>query len=315
MKSNYYEKYLKYKEKYLELKNKLNLSGGAFPFQFGVSTKFTIMAKLGGDTLLRVNERRVALGLPPKLDLHITLWEIHVNLQNPDSEIFYDPRVIQLIIDSYNRNLKGTGVNLISNVPSPGIGGLWDLYGFGNDILNKNWARIYEVGPAFVANVQKFRADIYRSLSTLIPGGIQSIGTQSRGTPALPAKGAKPAKPADMDNFVIYQSRGIDLYAIHTPHYTGVQNWRPHISIFQIKELHTINPALIAQLNTLPTNQQKSDHIKSIIGKMRPISSISFGGAHKNVDELWISMRHDNLLSAKIGRPLVNPPIDIHHAV
>jgi len=51
-------KYLKYKNKYLEL------SGGAFPFPFGTSTKFTIMAKLGSDTLDRVNERRTGLKLP-----------------------------------------------------------------------------------------------------------------------------------------------------------------------------------------------------------------------------------------------------------
>lgn len=46
----YEEKYIKYKLKYL----KLQQSGGAFAF-YPKSDSFAIMAKLGGDTLKRVN--------------------------------------------------------------------------------------------------------------------------------------------------------------------------------------------------------------------------------------------------------------------
>ena len=55
----YRDKYLKYKKKYLNLKESLiqNQDGGAFPFRQGDGSKFSIMAKIEDDTLDRINER------------------------------------------------------------------------------------------------------------------------------------------------------------------------------------------------------------------------------------------------------------------
>ena len=56
MEIQFKNKYLKYKNKYLELKN--SLSAGAYPFSYGIGTKFSIMAILGDDTLARVNGKK-----------------------------------------------------------------------------------------------------------------------------------------------------------------------------------------------------------------------------------------------------------------
>ena len=62
--TDFYEKYLKYKNKYIQLSTQLNLiqQGGAFPFAFGDCEILYLMAKIEGDTLDRINERRRTFG-------------------------------------------------------------------------------------------------------------------------------------------------------------------------------------------------------------------------------------------------------------
>ena len=84
-------------------------------------------------------ERRANLGLPPKDNLHITLWEFTVNLKNTDSQVFYDPRVIQIIKNSFDKNLRANFVNLTSLAKPPATGGIWDFFGIGSDIKRKYW--------------------------------------------------------------------------------------------------------------------------------------------------------------------------------
>ena len=163
-------------------------------------------------------------------------------------------------------------------------------------------ARVYETDSQYIGFVEQFRNDIFLNISALIPGGIY-----------LRAKETPRGKYPDIDYFDIYSTSNGELLSVHSAHYSDVKKWKPHISIFNLYELEQINPKLLEILEKLPTNDDRTKLIKSINKiKIRPISNISFGGLHINIDQLWVSMRHNNLDPTKIGRVLPSKPIDVH---
>ena len=271
--SDFKEKYLKYKQKYLELKSQI---GGAFPFAFGDGGSIAIMAKITGDTLDRVNERRLKLGLPREDNLHITLLQFFINFNNPRSDIFFNHTFIDTISRAFTTHLKRTGVEL----DSPR--GSWDFLGIRPSLEDKYWARVYNIDPRFEQNVRNFRTDIYNFLN------------QNVGVDAAHPKFENRGKPHDNTDFVIYSTgprREDELYAIVKNFYYGVNTWKPHISVVKMNELtssSSANRQLFDRINGLSTTQQKSDAITAHIGQVNPISRIRM---INNVNELYISIR------------------------
>ena len=267
---DYKEKYLKYKQKYLELKSELKLKkqlGGAFPFSIKAGGSFAIMAKITGDTLDRVNERRIKLGLQPQANLHITLLQFHINFENPDSEIFLDKRFIEEIRTAFITHVKGPGVELES--PQ----GSWEFLGVKPNLEDKFFVRVYRLPQPFIDNIKQFRLQIYRFLS-------QRVYVDSA-NPRIEIRGIHP----DTATFVIYSTPRGELYALTRDHYYGVDTWRPHISLLKINELSI---PLIQQIRAQPTPRHQADNIVHTIGKVKPISSIKM---NVNVRELYISIR------------------------
>ena len=271
--SDFKGKYLKYKQKYLELKSQI---GGAFPFAFGDGGSIAIMAKITGDALDRVNERRLKLGLRREDNLHITLLQFFINFNNPGSDIFFNPTFIDTISRAFTTHLKRTGVEL----DSPR--GSWDFLGIRPALEDKYWARVYNIDPRFEQNVKNFRLDIYKFLS------------QNVGVDATHPKFENRGKPQDNTDFVIYSTgprREDELYAIVKNYYYGVNIWKPHISVVKMNELTSSSPTnrqLFDRINGLSTTQQKSDAITLHIGQVNPISKIRM---INNVNELYISIR------------------------
>ena len=293
---DYYSKYLKYKHKYLELKN--NMSGGAFPFDFGFGTTFYIMAKITGDTLERVKERRQKLfdnkllnaGVNVYSELHITLLQLHINLQHPAHSIFYDQHFINVIKDSYRRNIKLNTVSLSSvkkdnsgNV----LGGEWDFFGMG-DFSKKYWARVYNLPEKYIKNIKDFRMEIYGFLNSSY--GIARLKREFRG------------KGSDMTEFEIYGTPdGNELYAIVVDHYLGVSKWKPHISVVRMNELIQ---SLVNHMENMD-DDDASNHIRRIIGQVYPMSTIDFA---RDVGELKIALNKPTGL--KVGLPSITEFIE-----
>lgn len=264
------QKYLKYKQKYLELKTKLKFKeqlGGAFPFSTKAGGSIAIMAKITGDTLDRVNERRTKLGLAPQANLHITLLQLHINFENPDSEIFLDKGFIHEIRRAFITHVKGPGVELES--PQ----GSWDFLGIKPTLEDKFFVRLYTLPQIFINNIKQFRLQIYKFLTARVHVDSVNPLNQIRGI------------PPDTSNFVIYSTPRAELYAITRDYYYGVDTWRPHISLLKINELPV---PFIQQIKAQPTVRQQADSIIHTIGKVKPINSIKM---NINVTELYISIR------------------------
>lgn len=285
----YYSKYLRYKKKYIELKN--NIIGGAFPFAYGYGTTFYIMAKISGETYDRVKERRQKLqgkqklkaGISVESDLHITLLQLYINLAHPLHNIFYNTNFIDAIADAYKKNIKSQNVSLSSvKLDSSGnvLGGNWDFFGMG-DFPRKYWARVYDLPQKYEANIKQFRMDIYNYINSKF--GIIQLKTEYRGI------------GNDITNFAIYgTSDGNELYAIVVDHYFGVKKWKPHISVIRMDELITQE---VDKLNKMNLNDA-SDDIRRTIGYVNPMSNIDF---NRDVKTLKIALNQPHGL--KVGLP------------
>jgi len=229
---DYKNKYLKYKEKYLSLK--INQTGGAFPFKFGDCEILYIMAKIDGDTLDRINERRVAFKLLPKSDLHISLLQLYVNNQHSDYGIFDSQEFKDKIIESYKKNIIDNNIQLQSTeVTAAGQKrGIWEFLG---REPNKFWARVYTLNPSDTIHVSQFRRDIYGYINTKL--GQSTHVTDIRG------------KAPDQDDFEIYSYKGQELYAINKAYYFGIDTWKPHVSILTLSELEKSPDNMISNIN------------------------------------------------------------------
>jgi len=225
--SEYKNKYLKYKNKYVSTKNRIIQKGGAFPFHKNVCEILYIMAKIDGDTLDRINERRNALGLQLKNDLHISFLQLYLNNDHPNYNIFLSKEFTDTIIKSWNDNIISNNVILNSTIDvynpltqKTEKRGQWDFFGRHPKL---SWVRIYKLNPSQKQYVKNFRMDIYNFLTTKI--GQLTNNKQIRGM------------GNDQEQFDIYSYAGQELYAINSQNYVGIDNWIPHISVLNVDEI------------------------------------------------------------------------------
>jgi len=304
---DYKNKYLKYKNKYLELQNKQ--IGGAFPFRFGDGNILYIMAKISGDTLDRVNERRKAFKLEDNTDLHISMLQIYLNNKHPlYTRIFINDDFEHAIIKSYDDNILKNNVILTSINPLTQRGN-WGLLGRNP---NKYWARIYDF-DGYENNIKQFRLDIYKYIESISGKLIKSEERRSNSM-----------DPTDIDDFVIYKTQdGNELYAIHKKFYFGVDNWNPHISILTIPELEqssdrTVSDkmdqnSVISKFNARQTDDDKIKVLRIESGNRIQINPISNINLNRDVNELKFSINDikqkrniEKYLSVKSMQPSVN---------
>ena len=275
--TDFYEKYLKYKNKYIQLSTQLNLiqQGGAFPFAFGDCEILYLMAKIEGDTLDRINERRRTFGLVAKDDLHISLLQLYVNNKHPYYPIFTSQEFKQNVIDSYNRNIVRNHIVLESVTTDPTTGvkkGLWEF--LGRD-PNKFWTRVYSIKPEDKPHLTRFRLDIYNFINTML--GQPTHKTERRG------------KEPDVEDFEVYSYEGQELYAINKSFYYGIENWKPHVSVLTVNELDSYDQSLMHRFHAARNDEEKTDILRSRFVNVQPISYIKLD---TNVERIKYSLNN-----------------------
>jgi len=268
------------------------MTGGAFPFKFGYGTTFYVMAKITGETLDRVKERRQRLldknllnaGVNVDSELHISLLQLHINLEHPMCAIFYDPIFINIIKESYRRNIKDSNVSLSSvktDAMGNVLGGKWDFFGMG-DFSKKYWARVYDLPKRYEQNIKDFRMEIYNFLD--ITYGIKRLKSDFRG------------KGTDKKEFEIYGTPdGNELFAIVVDHYSEVSKWKPHISVVRMNE---IIPSMVTQMKQQDSDTA-SEYIRHTIGPVEAMSTIKFP---RDVKILKIALNQPQGLEVRLPR-------------
>jgi hypothetical protein len=241
---DYYSKYIKYKQKYLEYKKMI---GGAFAF--ANTSNFFIMVKIGGSTLARVNERREVFGLGHFDNLHFTLLQLQVNDNNPASRIFKDPAFLSQIAGIFKADILDEGVEFTS------VRGAYDLYGTKNLFMVKIYSTVNK------NKFENFRKHFYETLNT-------SLGTPTHIT-------VQKGTDSDIETFRIYSYGTKELYAVLTEKYLGIETWKPHVSILNTGEL---GGSLKSTLDHLETTEEKNKLLVSLLPpNLSPISKIMFG--------------------------------------
>ena len=212
-----------------------SMKGGAFPYPKEKIGKFSILAKVTGNTLDRVNERRIAYSLRRLDSLHITLLDFYVNLDHPLSIIFSEPALHHQIKELYRAIYIGNALELESkkrNTTTGALqGGNWEILGGhgrtpNEQFDNKFWARVYTMNPAHFDLFRGFKIEIIRLITNMI--GPLSSRNENRG------------QPPDVEEFTAYSTQdGKELYCVNTSHYGNIRSWKPHISVLRLGDLKT----------------------------------------------------------------------------
>jgi hypothetical protein len=294
------------KDVYLK-KNTLNQKGGAFPYSRGQGGKFTLLAKITGDTLDRVNQRRTAYSLQPYDSLHITLLEFNINLDHCAFDIFSN-RDFHSRIRSYYREIILANSLTLSSVRANGKGGIWEILGGHGrtpeeQFKNKFWARVYTVTTAndleifnyFRLRVISYIEEILRERFLLRQGENLIIAQETRGV------------APDIEDFTTYSTRdrhGIlqELYCVNTDHYGDIRNWKPHISVLKFGELSLSRPDIYIQIKPPVDDADIMQILRLNAPGVQPISNIV---SNSNLKTLRISY---NFGQTPANRVNINTP-------
>lgn len=246
--------------KYSNLENDEQV-GGAYPFDFKDAGRMVIMATIKDDILKGIEQRQKNLGISTNNTIHITLLDIHINFANDDSRIFKTADFRNIIGDSFINNFKIKNVELRSPQHE------YNFFGPKDDIMEKWWVREYTFDRLYLDDIKKFRMDIYNYINA----EIEKIQPGER----LTSKTVNKTKPAPNADFVIYSSKKGEIYALQKDYYYTVDTWKPHISIFKIKDIKSSILKYI--LTELKTVQGKNEIIRRSIkskGTVVPINII-----------------------------------------
>jgi hypothetical protein len=264
---NYETKYFKYKQKYLDLKQSI-MMGGAFPFKNGRS--FFVMAKLGGsegtrgnETFGRVVARRDSLGLKDHNDdLHMTFLQLMFNVDIELSIKICENKVLHVeILKLFKHHIRDNDIEFRS-LHESGKMGRWEIFGTNG---TEYFARVYSVtNPRKLKFIQDFRDGVIKCIGDLV-GGLS-------------------LHRPDGSPFIFFKMLdGRSLFAINYEHYGDVETWKPHISVFNRREIKDIADGnetakevdKIFETITPDNRDEVANKIISKIGKVRAISEVS----------------------------------------
>jgi hypothetical protein len=230
---NYYrEKYLKYKAKYLELKQ---LGGANY---FTNNTKLYITAHITSQQLKKAYEERIGILLgntKPQFEPHMTLFELDINQEHSAAKLFQEKifqKVIRIAFDTHLRNL-----GLVSNF------GSYKILGTG---AKDFYVREYE--PEDKKAITNFRKEIYNYIQNH-PG----------------VKNYRLEEIKDTNGKLLYKefycddsNTSMDKPLYRVPIYiSGVGVWTPHISIINSDDLLKLKNQDISFYNKNYTDYEK----------------------------------------------------------
>lgn len=274
----YKYKYIKYKQKYLNLlDNKNNQSGGSPPY-FGNNIHIFIIANITDENILR-EIRHTAHILSPKshTDPHFSLLELHINYDDPHFQKLHE-RGDNLLKDKYlGDNIKKifnnylNGIRYIENAETP--------YGYVGMTDTKFFAKFYEIYPKKV--ILKYNDLLMQVLNLFATklGIVENIVKGDSNNPMYHIFGYN-----SYDGFK-------SLFAL-TQFYAVSENVHPHISIVSSKDIQRTNKnlydlidhnekALEILLSILRTHDtKKHSYLREIIPK-------------KSIKQLTISIKSE----------------------
>jgi len=252
------------------ISNRTSSSIDTFPFSNSI--KFYIMILLNNQIQI-INTIRLSFGLKELKNSeikslrqpHITLLQLFLNNTHLSyTRIFQQQAFYDCIKKSFYKNIIIPNIKLYSDTNNESF----KLLGRDND--NQFWTRIYRLDNTNIENVKQFRKDLYNYINKITNNEITNvIRTHRIGT--------------NSKDYIIYSYKGNELYAIIKDQYYTVENWVPHISMLQIKE---INNANISKKNTIikeELSNEKNDIQKSIILK-RKINNLQQNSIEMNKD-------------------------------
>ena len=257
----YKYKYLKYKHKYLNIKN-VNMKGG---FNFINTTKFYILVKITNQYISdRLDERRKILlkgNLPLQTVLHLTLIQMELNQDNPDVKILEEKSFFDTVKNAYINSLKKNNVILSSQF------GQYDLLGSGN---NQFFVKAYDSDQPL--EISNFRTAIYQYI-------------QSKLGPANITK-----KKINNIEYYVFSYKNNELFTVPEFYY-GKGKWVPHVSILNTGDIQKYNPELYNSYLQQQTKNQKLLKLFTPIveAQFKPIGKINM---NTDTKELVMSFKN-----------------------
>lgn len=314
-------KYIKYKEKYLQLKKSLNTLNnadnadnnidmvGGFPFGSESKSQFFIkgstgtlytMAVVTGNTLARFNERRVRLGLSSKTDLHLTLLTIHFNLVSQKYKDLIYPKLksefnnrIRTLYDQYIKNFDLWSQKKDSSGNT--IGGKWDIF-------KNKFVRVYDCNEETLSNYQNF---LNRVIS-LMEGYIgERLNYEDR---VIIYGTGTDTNRVNYRYYFTSDPNGLKqyLFALNIDH--AIADWKPHITLLEFNELSssTIDFYRIFYNTSFINGKPKEncvnlEYIESLFKEWSwatcaPISSLKFS---RDIKRIYISSKQIKQIEQK----------------
>ncbi|ARF08320.1 hypothetical protein Catovirus_1_370 [Catovirus CTV1] len=242
----YYQKYLKYKSKYMQLKEQ---KGGAQPYFGNNTTILYIMAFINPNSnIYNLFQNRVShiVGSNINNPLHATLLTLHINNTHPiirNYDVFKDRNFLDEVKNVYKQ--------IFANLELESVSGNYDLFGASNNFFNidknpnspnnivnitknklsKFFVRRYKLPQMNEKAITTFRISYYKLVNKYLN---MYDGTNNKiilFENSNLKKNAKLSKPLPVDIGAVVEYNGHELYAVDV-HYFGTAIWEPHISLF-----------------------------------------------------------------------------------
>lgn len=251
-----YHKYIKYKTKYLELKNKVIMEGGSSK-SFKKTIKFFIMATIKSDNKLQYEIKKIQKKYLDEHkahneNIHITLLTLELNYEHPLVEIFFNEKFLEKIKNIYLSTFQKTF--LISKKNDYG------LYGKAKRFFNINENNIKEIkkNREIKFLVKKYKLDneikiiefrnlFYKALN-------KYLNKNQNNNINFKIKEQIAENPNDIIAVISYDDT--PLYAVPA-YYFEKGKWKPHISLFSNIDMFTANSKLYTKLQKQTLDQKE----------------------------------------------------------
>lgn len=234
-------------------------------FPFTSNSIIYVMANVTDSYKLeRLSERRSVLlngGSAKNSALHITLMELHININHDSSSMFSDEKFQAAIATAYINTIQASKLKLTSEL------GCYDLIGASE---KKFYVKDYKPDDEKV--ITKFRTEIYNIITFLV--GSYDIKPE--------------IKEISGKKFHVFSYQGKELFAV-PDYYRGTGNWKPHISLASTDDLEKNNTNLFRTFSSKTSKEDKMSVLFQPIwnAKFQPIGPIHMD---THVSEIVVSI-------------------------
>lgn len=268
---DYKTKYHKYKAKYLELLKRMQTGGKIFKQK----QILYIVATISQPKMRQITNELTARLLGPKVKpyraAHVTVLNLQINAENPDSSLFQNP-------DFYNR-IPDIYADTLANARDPAI------------LFAEPAPRDYSLPGYrpryFIKNYYIDNADKILAFREKIFGLVQEFLGKPKITETRDTTGAK---------YYVYSYHGRELFAESS--YYDV--WKPHLNFMNDFDIEKSNPDLYHQLVKSYTSREKVEILLHEIGDI-PLDIYQEINMARQMRKLTYAIDHVMQKKFKIG--------------